>query len=212
MKIGQRINEGKTKVVFTIENSSNDADHLVLLRSKDAITAFDGQRAHKMSLKGKFSTATTCGVFDLLQCCGVPTHYRYRYDETSFVADLCDMIPLEVVVRRVATGSFLKRHQGVEEGYRFTPLKLEFFFKDDAQHDPLVSIEQILHMKLTGGKTTIAIAEIDIMSKIALATFEILERAWTTLNCTLIDLKVRIQEIRSILIIQFTNRRSSLAI
>ncbi|EDV25182.1 uncharacterized protein TRIADDRAFT_56870 [Trichoplax adhaerens] len=188
IKIGRKIIEGKTKVVFAIDDPTSC--NLVVLRSKDAITAFDGQRAHEMSFKGKYSTATTCGVFDLLQYCDVPTHYRYHYDENSFVAIFCNMIPLEVVVRRIATGSFLKRHQGVKEGYRFSPLKLEFFYKDDAQHDPLVSIEQILHMKLTAGKVVIGKDEIDIMSKVALATFEILERAWSTLNCNLIDLKV----------------------
>jgi len=60
---------------------------------------------------------------------GVRTHFVRRLSETEFVARHCEMIPLEFVTRRVATGSFLRRNPGVSEGYRFNPPKLEFFYK-----------------------------------------------------------------------------------
>jgi phosphoribosylaminoimidazole-succinocarboxamide synthase len=79
--------------------------------------------------KAAISTATTCKVFELLNTVGIKTHFKKRASETAFVSVKCDMVPIEWVTRRIATGSFLTRNEGVPEGYRFTPVKLETFFK-----------------------------------------------------------------------------------
>jgi phosphoribosylaminoimidazole carboxylase/phosphoribosylaminoimidazole-succinocarboxamide synthase len=184
--VGEQIAEGKTKVISTVK----DTPGLVVIRSKDRITAGDGARAHDMAGKAVISTTTNGAVYELLNAAGVHTHYIRKLSDTEFLARHCVMIPLECVTRRIATGSFLKRNPGVLEGYRFCPPKLEFFYKDDANHDPQWSEDQILSAKLNFGGINIGSTELDIVSKMTITIFEILERAWASQDCTLVDMKV----------------------
>ncbi|XP_070552677.1 multifunctional protein ADE2-like [Ptychodera flava] len=181
---GKKLIEGKTKIVYELPNNQ------VLLQSKDRITAGDGARAHDMKGKAAISTATTSKIFELLNNAGIKTHFIKQHTDTAFIGINCDMIPLEFVTRRVATGSFLRRHEGVKEGYRFCPVKSEYFYKDDANHDPQWSVEQIISAKLTHGGVIIGKDELDIMTKTTVCVFEILEKAWASLDCSLIDMKI----------------------
>jgi phosphoribosylaminoimidazole carboxylase/phosphoribosylaminoimidazole-succinocarboxamide synthase len=164
----------------------------VLLKAKDKITAFDATRKNDMSGKAVLSTATTSAIFELLNTCGIKTHFIKRADSDpeAFVGIRCEMIPLEVVTRRIATGSFLKRYSGVKEGYRFTPVKLEFFLKDDVQHDPFWTFEQCVEACFVISGKTIGKHELDFMGDTAVAVFEIIERAWATLDVALVDMKL----------------------
>ncbi|XP_002734075.1 multifunctional protein ADE2-like [Saccoglossus kowalevskii] len=123
IKAGKILIEGKTKIIYELENNQ------VLLQSKDRITAGDGARAHDLKGKAAISTSTTCKIFELLNNAGIKTHFVKQHSDTSFIGVNCDMIPIEFVTRRVATGSFLRRHEGVKEGFRFCPVKLEYFYK-----------------------------------------------------------------------------------
>lgn len=186
LNLGKVIIEGKTKVVHELPAHPGQ----VLLVSKDRITAGDGARAHDLEGKAAISTATCAKIFEFLNSAGVKTHFIRQHGEKSFLARHCHMVPIEWVTRRVATGSFLRRHPGVKEGYRFCPPKQETFFKDDENHDPQWSYEQLIDAKLEIGGRVIGPDDVAIMEKTTLCVFEILEHAWASLNCSLIDMKV----------------------
>eukprot|EP00099_Drosophila_melanogaster_P006851 NP_001259493.1 ade5, isoform B [Drosophila melanogaster] len=185
-KLGKVIIEGKTKQVYDLPEQPG----LCLLLSKDRITAGDGVKAHDLAGKAEISNTTNGQVFRLLNEAGIRTAYVKQCGAKAFIARKCQMIPIEWVTRRLATGSFLKRNVGVPEGYRFSPPKQETFFKDDANHDPQWSEEQIVSAKFELNGLVIGQDEVDIMRRTTLLVFEILERAWQTKNCALIDMKV----------------------
>ncbi|XP_067993837.1 bifunctional phosphoribosylaminoimidazole carboxylase/phosphoribosylaminoimidazole succinocarboxamide synthetase isoform X2 [Melanerpes formicivorus] len=186
MKLGKKVNEGKTKEVYELP----DMPGCVLMQSKDQITAGNAARKDRMEGKAAISNTTTSCVFQLLQEAGIKTAFVRKQSDTAFIAAHCEMIPIEWVCRRIATGSFLKRNPGVKEGYRFYPPKVEMFFKDDANNDPQWSEEQIIEAKFCFAGLTIGQTEVDIMSRSTQAIFEILEKAWQPQNCTLVDLKI----------------------
>lgn len=188
IKIGKELNQGKTKIIYELPDSP-DGNH-VLLKSKDKITAFDSTRKNDLAGKAKFSTVTTSAIFELLSTCGIKTHFVKKHNDEAFIGINCDMIPLEVVTRRIATGSFLKRYPGVKEGYRFAPVKLEMFFKDDAQHDPFWTYEECVEAGLTAGGRKIGKHELNVMGETAVTVFEIIERAWATVDVALVDMKI----------------------
>lgn len=119
------LTEGKTKI---IRQDVHDPT-LAILEAKDDITAGDGARRDVIVGKAAYATATTCNVFRLFQECGIPVAFREQLDETRFLAERCEMLPYEVVVRREAHGSYLKRHPFLAKGDVFPKLIVEFFLK-----------------------------------------------------------------------------------
>ena len=99
------------------------------ITSKDDITAGDGAKRDTIPGKGALATKTTCNVFHLLKECGIPVAFDDQVDDNSFVAPRCTMLPYEVVVRREAHGSYLKRAPHLSKGHLFPQLVLEFFLK-----------------------------------------------------------------------------------
>lgn len=121
--MGDTLIEGKTKVVTSV--GMNRAK----LKSKDDWTAGDGKRHEVVPGKGRTSNQTAVNVFEMLRVAGIPLAYLYQYDDESFIAEECRMLPWEVVVRRRARGSILKRHTSMEDGHLFDPPKVEFYLK-----------------------------------------------------------------------------------
>jgi phosphoribosylaminoimidazole carboxylase/phosphoribosylaminoimidazole-succinocarboxamide synthase len=120
---------GKTKAVFA------DQPGLAVFKSLDAITKFDDpSQTKQMEGKAAYATRTTCNVFSILKAAGIPVAFREQLSDTEFLAELCQMIPLEVIARRYAVGSYLNRfpHLKTEEGKRpnrFHRLVFELFLK-----------------------------------------------------------------------------------
>jgi amidophosphoribosyltransferase len=179
MRFGAKLAEGKTKIIYAHESDPS----LVWMVHKDAITAGDGARRNVLPGKGKLSGRTTANVYRLLAAAGVPTHYVDAPADDVMLVRRCQMVPIEFVLRRIATGSYLKRHP-VPEGTRFDPLVIEFFFKDDAQHDPLVSEEWVHQQGIARP------AETARMRAIGQQVFSLLEAAWAEQGVQLVDLKI----------------------
>jgi phosphoribosylaminoimidazole-succinocarboxamide synthase len=183
MNKGIEIARGKTKVLY--ENPGQP--HQLVVSQMDNISAGDGARRHEISGKGRLAAQTTARVFRLLNLCGLPTHYLNGGeddDNNEMVVRRCNMIPLEVVTRGVAAGSFVRRNPGVQRGALLVPRVIEFFFKDDAAHDPLIAPDQIVSRNLASPQ------EVGVMTELARLTFDILAHAWRKRDVLLVDLKI----------------------
>lgn len=182
MNKGLEITHGKTKALF----ESPEQPDVAVMKSSDNITAGDGARKNIIEGKGRLASQTTARVFRLLNLCGFPTHYLSGGeddDDNEILVRRCQMIPLEVVTRGVAAGSYVKR-KSVPRGSLLVPRVLEFFLKDDANHDPMIEPEEIVAKGIANP------GEVAAMGEIARMVFEVLAHAWRRRDVLLIDLKI----------------------
>ena len=184
---GEKIVEGKTKALYELSGSASMCGlapkHVAMMVHKDDITAGDGARRDVIAGKGTLSCRTTSAVFRYLERNGVRTHYLDTIDERTMIVRRVEMIPIEWVARRIATGSYIRR-TGAAEGTRFDPLILELFLKDDARHDPQITRDEATAMGLC------ALREAEAALQSTVVVFELLEEAWAAQDIQLVDLKV----------------------
>jgi phosphoribosylaminoimidazole carboxylase / phosphoribosylaminoimidazole-succinocarboxamide synthase len=204
-RFGKRIAEGKTKTIFTVLNDPE----LVFLVAKDDLTAGDGAKHDIIVGKGKLANETTCNVFTLLKSNGIPVAYHSKKGARGFLATKCEMLSYEVIVRREARGSYLKRNPELEIGHRFDELLVEFFLKTSGRKwqgksipvdDPLMVLKDevsYLYLPSVPLCEQTPFAEFDgyppryeQMAEIAKKTFMILEQGWDRLGRKLVDFKV----------------------
>jgi phosphoribosylaminoimidazole carboxylase/phosphoribosylaminoimidazole-succinocarboxamide synthase len=143
-QLGALVTEGKTKKIYELNGSPN----LVTVVSKDDITAGDGAKHDVIANKGELATRTTCNVFRLLKACGLPVAFEEQDSALSFIAPNCTMLPYEVVVRREAHGSYLKRNPHFAKGQLFPQLIVEFFLKTKDKNwkgKPLLADDPLMH-------------------------------------------------------------------
>lgn len=181
LKLGEVINEGKTKV---IRRNPKD-EKTVYMCFKNDITAGDGLRHDVLEGKAMLDWRTNLNIFRYLNRMGVPTHYIDSPTEgISLVRKLDRKINLEVVSRRVATGSILK-WSNKTEGQRFEPVTVEFYYKDDSLHDPKIDDEFIQHLSRNKGAS-----EWEQMQRINREVFRHLEKAFALFKIQLMDFKL----------------------
>ena len=133
--------EGKAKRIF-----KTDDEQTVLIEYKDSATAFNGQKKADITGKGRLNNEITSLLFLKLKEQGIESHFIKQLSETEQLVKKVSIIPLEVVIRNVAAGSFSKR-LGIEEGKELTKPFVEFYLKNDDLGDPLVNDGPYLRIK-----------------------------------------------------------------
>lgn len=174
----EQLYEGKAKKVY----ATNDPD-LVIVDYKDDATAFNGEKKGSIAGKGVINNRMTNFMFKLLEKEGVPTHLVEEISDRETIVKKVEIVPLEVIVRNVAAGSFSKK-LGIEEG---TPLKvptLEFSYKNDGLGDPFINSYYALGLGLATQE------EIDTISKYAFMVNDFMVKFFKEKNVDLIDFKI----------------------
>lgn len=143
MKKLAMIYEGKGKKMWSVEGN----DELLIAEFKDDLTAFNAEKKGSEKGKGALNNKISTEIFKLLSKKGIETALVETISDTEQVVKKCKIIPLEVVVRNIATGSLTKR-LGIKEGTALPFTLVEFYYKDDALGDPLVNDEHCLIMNL----------------------------------------------------------------
>lgn len=139
---GALIYEGKAKKVF-----ETDGPDRVIQYFKDDATAFNAQKRGTILGKGVVNNRVSERLFRLLEAGGVPTHFLERLSDREMLAKRVTIIPIEVVVRNRIAGSLAKR-LGLEEGGPIAPPLVEFYYKNDALGDPLITDEHVRLLNL----------------------------------------------------------------
>ncbi len=174
----EQLYEGKAKKVY----ATNDPD-LVIVDYKDDATAFNGEKKGTISGKGVVNNRMTNFMFRMLEKEGVPTHLVEEISERETIVKKVSIVPLEVIVRNVAAGSFSKR-MGVEEGRQLLTPILEFSYKNDDLGDPFINDYYALALGLATRE------EIDTIAKYAFKVNEFMLKFFKGLNIDLIDFKI----------------------
>lgn len=178
MEKREQMYEGKAKKVF----ATDDADKCIVSYKDDA-TAFNGLKKGTIRGKGVVNNKMSNYLMSLLEKEGVPTHFIEELNDRDALVRRVSIVPLEVIVRNVAAGSFSKR-LGVEEG---TPLKttvLEYCYKDDDLGDPMVNDYHILAMGYATKE------ELDTIADYTFKVNEFLKDYFKKINIDLIDFKI----------------------
>ncbi len=170
--------EGKAKRVYGTSD-----ENIVWLEYKDSATAFNGEKKANITGKGRLNNEITSLLFLKLKDMGIESHFIEKLSETEQLVKKVSIIPLEVVVRNLAAGSFSKR-LGIEEGQPLSKPLVEFYYKDDSLGDPIMTEDHIEELKLATEK------EVAILKKNALEVNKALSAFFAELGIRLIDFKL----------------------
>jgi phosphoribosylaminoimidazole-succinocarboxamide synthase len=173
-----RIYEGKAKILY-----EGPEPGTVIVHFKDDTTAFDATKKAVIEGKGVLNQRISEYLFTRLGEIGIPTHFIRSLNMREQLVREVEIIPLEVVVRNVAAGSLAKK-LGLEEGHQLPRSIIEFYYKNDALHDPMVSEE---HITAFGWATPM---EIDDMTHMAIRINDFLTGLFLGIGIKLVDFKI----------------------
>ena len=174
----EQIYEGKAKKVY-----KTDDPELYIVDYKDDATAFNGLKKGTIMGKGVINNRMSNRLMGMIEREGVPTHFVKELSGRETLVKKVSIVPLEVIVRNIAAGSFSQRY-GVEEGRVFDEPVIEFSYKNDALGDPLLNTSHALALKVATRE------EIDTIKTYALRVNRILKAFWAECGVTLVDFKV----------------------
>ena len=129
---------GKVKTVY----DTDEADK-VLIEFHDKVTAWNGKHVEYPPEKGKVCCLISALLFELLEKRNIRTHYLGCPSLNTMTCRKLEIVPVEVICRNIAAGSIVKNTQGLTEGQFFQPPIVEFFLKDDAKGDPLLTEDRV---------------------------------------------------------------------
>ena len=174
----EQMYEGKAKKVFSTEN-----EDYCIVSYKDDATAFNGEKKGTIVGKGVVNNRMSNFIFKLLEDKGVPTDFVEELNDRETVLKKVEIVPLEVIIRNKAAGSFSKRF-GVPEGTELKCPTLEFCLKDDDLGDPMINESQIYAI---GAATK---EEIEKISEYAYKVNDVMVEFFKSVNVDLIDFKI----------------------
>ena len=172
------INSGKVKSVYTTDNPDE-----VIIEFRDDMTAGDGERKEVMNDKGAYNAVISSKIFKVLEENGVETQFIDLPEPNVMIAKKLDMIPIEVIIRNIATGSLIRKYP-IADGTRLEPPIVQMDFKADEYHDPMLNDSII---KALGIATQ---EEIDTLTEKALKINEVLSEFLADAGIILVDFKV----------------------
>lgn len=178
MEKRNQLYEGKAKKVFATDDPA-----LVIVSYKDDATALDGLKKGTIAGKGVVNNKMSDFLFALLEKNGIPTHFVEELNDREALVRKVSIVPLEVIIRNISAGSFAKRY-GVEEGIVFAEPTIEFSYKNDELHDPLINSYHALALGLATKD------EIETIKSMAFRVNDILREYFLRLNVKLVDFKL----------------------
>ena len=174
----EQLYEGKAKKVYKTDDSN-----LLIVEYKDDATAFNGQKKGTIAGKGVINNKMSNMLMKMLEKSGIPTHFVKELSDRQTLVKKVSIVPLEVIIRNVAAGSFSKRY-GVKEGLKFDSSTIEFSYKNDELGDPLINEYHATALRLATKE------EIETIKKYAFAVNEKLKELWAECGINLIDFKL----------------------
>ena len=180
MEKSELLYEGKGKKLFKIAGESEK----LIAEFKDDLTAFNAQKKSNESGKGALNNEISTLIFKELMDNGIKTHFLEKLNENDMLVKKVAIIPIEVVVRNVATGS-LTRRLGIEDGKILNPVLVEFYYKEDDLNDPIITDDHAMMMNLADSRE-----DLDFLKSQARKVNEILIPFFDKINLRLIDFKL----------------------